>query len=93
MYHYVLSFDGTVKDPKKVYEIGLEIMDEFFDEYQTVFAVHEDTDNLHIHFGFNSVSYVTGKKWCLKNKEFERFKMEIECMANSHVDDIMDLIK
>lgn len=93
MYHYVLSFDETLKDPKKVYEVGLEIMDGFFDEYQTVFAVHENTNNLHIHFVFNSVSYVTGKKWCLKNKDFYLFKEDVECMANSHFCTIEDLLK
>lgn len=93
MYHYILSFDEAVKDPKKLYKIGLEIMDEFFDGYQTIFAVHEDTDNLHIHFVFNSVSYVTGKKWCPKHKEFYHFKKNIECKADSHFHTIMELIR
>lgn len=93
MYHYILSFDGSVKDPEKVYEIGLEIMDEFFSEYQTIFAVHEDTDNLHIHFVFNSVSYVTGKKWCPNHREFYLLKKDIECSADSHFCTIMDMLK
>ena len=84
MYHYILSFPSSVQDPHKVYEIGMEIMHTFFKDYQTVFAVHEDTDNLHIHFVFNSVSYVTGKKWCPKYKEFYRLKEAVEHMADSH---------
>lgn len=91
--HYMLSFDKTVKDPKKVYEIGLEIMYTFFNEYQTIFAVHENTDNLHIHFVFNSVSYVTGKKWSLNDKEWHQLKEAIESKANSHFYTINDLLK
>ena len=88
MYHYILSFPSKVKNPEKVYEIGLGIMDKIFYEYQAIFAVHEDTDNLHIHFVFNSVSHVTGKKWCPKNKEFQRIKRKIISMGNSCFCDI-----
>lgn len=31
--------------------------------YQTVYALHEDTNNLHVHFVFNAVSYVTGVRY------------------------------
>lgn len=95
MYHYILSFPDEIKDAKEVYEAGLEIMNKFFNEYQTIFAVHEDTDHLHIHFVFNSVSYLTGKKWCINFKEFYWLKEDIECMANSHFhkNDIMYLLE
>ncbi len=93
MYHYILSFDESVKDPEKVYKIGLDIMFSFFNEHQTIFAVHEDTDNLHIHFVFNSVSYTTGKKWCLKDKEWYWLKYNIECKANSYFYDLQSLLE
>lgn len=94
MYHYMLSFPDTIKDPKEVYKVGLEVMNKFFDGYQTIFAVHEDTDNLHIHFVFNSVSYLTGKKWCLNFKEFYQLKQDMEYTANSYFikGDVMDLL-
>lgn len=84
MYHYILSFPDSVQNPQKIYKIGMEIMHTFFNDYQTVFAVHEDTDNLHIHFVFNSVSYVTGKKWCHRHQEFYRLKEAVEHMADSY---------
>lgn len=95
MYHYILSFSDEIKDAKEVYKVGLDIMNKFFNEYQTIFAVHEDTDNLHIHFVFNSVSYLTGKKWCLNFKEFYWLKEDIECIADSHFrkNDIMSLLE
>ena len=50
MYHFILSFDERVKNPIEVYEIGMGIMDTFFYGYQIIFAVHEDTEHLHLKF-------------------------------------------
>lgn len=32
-------------------------------QYQTVWAVHQDTAHLHIHFAFNPVSYIDGARY------------------------------
>ena len=36
--------------------------------YQTVFVVHDNTDDLHIHFVINSLSYETGLKYGVDGK-------------------------
>lgn len=83
MYHFILSF-GEIKNPCEVLEVGKEIMNKFFYGYQVIFGVHEDTDNLHIHFAVNSVSMLTGKKWHMDRKEFREFVVGIEGMADEH---------
>lgn len=56
--HFVLSFPrNEVSSPKKAYEIAQKIAPAISSDYQTVYAVHEDTPNLHIHFVHNSVNY------------------------------------
>lgn len=82
MYHYVLSFPSVIKDAKKVSEIAMEIALRYFNDYQTIFAVHENTDNLHIHFIFNSVSFATGNKWNMNHRDFYCLKHNIEEYAN-----------
>lgn len=62
--HFIISFDPSeLTDPKKAYDIALDIADFFIRDYQTVFAVHEDKDHLHIHFVINSISYVNGERY------------------------------
>lgn len=84
MYHYILSFSSDITNPWEVYEIGLEVTNTFFEGYQTMFAVHENTDNLHIHIILNSVSFISGKKWHLTYKEYFSLKNAIEQLADSH---------
>lgn len=31
-------------------------------QYQNIYGLHENTDNVHVHFAINSVSYISGKK-------------------------------
>ena len=84
VYHYILSFPQSVSAPEEVYQIGLETVRTFFAGYQTIFSVHEDTDNLHIHIMLNSVSFLDGKKWHINYKEYFALKNEIEMMADAH---------
>ena len=62
--HFVLSFTKhEVDDPKKAEEIGACIIACIGEEYQAVYAVHEDSNEYHLHVVFNTVSYVDGHKY------------------------------
>ncbi len=62
--HFIVSFEGnTIFNAYDAYILGFQIAAYYADRYQIVFGVHEDTDNLHIHFAFNSVSFVDGIKY------------------------------
>ena len=61
--HFVLSFSSEYDNvtPYQAWWIGYEICALFRANYQIVFAVHEETDNLHLHFILNTVDLYTGQ--------------------------------
>lgn len=59
--HFALTFEpAELTDPKLAREIAQQIGYYIMQEYQVCFAVHDNTENLHIHFVFNSISYLDG---------------------------------
>lgn len=69
--HFVLSFPPEELDePAIVGEIAQQVTRHIGKDYQTVFAVHEDTQNLHAHIMFNSVSYRDGRRFRGTKKEY-----------------------
>lgn len=45
------------------YYIGWRISEYYSSHYQIIFGVHEDTENIHIHFAMNTVRFIDGKKY------------------------------
>lgn len=83
--HFIVSFDeDEVNNPKQVFDIGDRICDTLSDEYETVFAVHENTENLHIHIAMNSVSFVDGHRYKGTRKEFYKMKTNINQVFKEH---------
>lgn len=66
--HFVLTFSPEeVNEPKTACGFAEQITDYIATKYQVCYAVHEDTENLHVHFVFNSMSYLDGR--CFKGTE------------------------
>ena len=73
MLHLVVSFSAYEMkyiDANKAYMIAMQIC-RFFQWYQSIFAIHQETEQLHIHIGINTVSFLDGRKmrfllWDLK---------------------------
>ena len=62
--HGIISLDREESDPKNAGKLMLllnDFMAELFPEHQVVYAVHTNTENLHIHFVINTVG-LEGKK-------------------------------
>ena len=62
--HGVISIDSSLHssdDASKLLQLCHDVMDEVFPDNQSIFAVHTNTDNLHVHFIINSVG-LNGKK-------------------------------
>ncbi|MGM9661036.1 MAG: relaxase/mobilization nuclease domain-containing protein [Faecousia sp.] len=63
-HHFIVSFL-----PHEVHSVGVlmcianQICQYFSEEYQIVYALHEDTGYPHLHFVFNAVSYVDGHRY------------------------------
>jgi len=72
--HIIISFlPDEVSSPEVVYRIGCDLAGYTSQEYQTVFAVHENTNRLHIHLMFNSISFVDGHRYYGKKYEYYSF--------------------
>lgn len=73
LWHFVLSFDNYTESnitPVMAYNIAGRMLT-LFDGHQAVYAVHEDTDNLHVHFMINATNFYTGRKIENKRDTFE----------------------
>lgn len=66
MYHFIVSFSD-----KELYSIDIDdaielaesICNYLGEERQIIYGIHLDTDNLHIHFAMNTVSYRDGRRY------------------------------
>ena len=62
--HFIVSYSKKeTKNPAVVAAIAQEVASYLGQRYQTVYAVHEDSKNLHFHIMFNPASYVDGYKY------------------------------
>ena len=76
--YLIISFEKQPDlTPRKLRKLINRTLKYFGNEYQLVYAVHEDTDNLHIHVGINSVSF-EGKKFSFRAKDQRKFTKHIE---------------
>lgn len=63
-HHFIVSFSPNAAiAPSLAYMIGWQLIEKLFYQYQMIFVVHEDKPHLHIHFVFNPVNLITGKKY------------------------------
>lgn len=65
--HFVVSFDPTQKEGQVSSEMiakwAYRIAWFYGSRYQMIYGIHEDTDTPHVHFVFNTVSYIDGKMY------------------------------
>lgn len=73
MRHIIVSFSNDELQclgVNEIYKIAMQICN-FFRWNQTIFAIHQETGQIHIHIGINTVSFLDGRKlrfslWDLK---------------------------
>ena len=81
--HFVVSFSTAEMyryDTDDLLRLGFEI-GQLFQEYQLAYAIHYDTEHIHLHCVMNTVSFVDGHKysgglslfWALRKKLERRF--------------------
>ena len=74
--HNIISFHRDEKvTPEECMEIGRRFCDQFFSGYQSLIAVHQDRDHLHIHIVTNTVSYIDGRKLHQSRADLEKQKV------------------
>ena len=80
----VVSFPVGFSCPYSfIVEVADSIGQDYLQDYQTYYAVHDSTDNLHIHFAINAVSYKTGKKWHKSKRELLQLRQDILNIINT----------
>lgn len=68
--HFTLQFEPEeLTDPQIAYAIAFQITDYIEQEYHVCFAVHEDTEKIHIHFVFHSICYTDGSRFSGSTQE------------------------
>lgn len=73
--HCMQSFDGYEVTPEEAHEIGVQMSKELWgDRFQIVVATHLNTNNVHNHIVFNSVSFVDGKRFHFCTEETMRIR-------------------
>lgn len=80
--HFLLSFtteEAQWLNSKDYIKIGYSVANYYGKaNHQVVFALHEDTDNPHIHFVVNSMNYITGKKYHQQHKDYIKIRTVAE---------------
>ena len=75
--HFIQSFhSGDKLTPELAFRIGREYMAslEQWRDFQTLMAVHTNTEHLHIHYIINSVNSRTGSKWQCSKQDLKLFR-------------------
>ena len=73
--HCMQSFDGYEVTPEEAHEIGVQMSKDLWgDRFQIVVATHLNTNNVHNHIVFNSVSFVDGKRFHFCTEETMRIR-------------------
>ena len=79
-YHLIISFVGDEVDADTAFELVGKFVQEYLGkEYEVVYAVHDNTDHIHAHIIFNSVSFLTGKKYHYQKGDWAK---EIQPITN-----------
>ena len=72
-YHLILSFKEDEVDPDTAFEITQKFVQQYLGkEYEAVYAVHDNTEHIHSHIVFNSVSFDSGKKYRYEKGDWAR---------------------
>lgn len=81
--HSVLSFirDKEPVTAELANEYAQQIIQHYAPEYQIMYAVHNNTENLHIHFVMNMVS-LNGMKYAGKKKDYYAFQNHMRRVTN-----------
>lgn len=79
-YHFIISFNEGEIAPEKAFELIERFVKEYLGEnYEAVYSVHDDTEHIHGHILFNSVSFKTGLKFRYQKGDW---KKEIHPIVN-----------
>ena len=84
-YHLIISFQEGEVDADTAFEITERFAKEYLGErYEAVYAVHDNTEHIHSHIVFNSVSFLDGKKYRYEKGDWAK---DIQTITNKICED------
>lgn len=85
LWHFIVSFaPSEITEPSVAYYIATELAKYFSASFQIIYAIHEDTSHIHIHFVKNSVSFIDGHRYNCNHDEFHRLYQYFENVLRLH---------
>ena len=86
-YHVIISFspEEKVTVEQAMYVLEHFAKDVLGDDYEAVYAVHNDREHMHGHLIWNSVSMTTGKKY---NSPKNNWKNHLQPITNKYCDEL-----
>ena len=86
-YHVIISFstEEKVTAEQAMYVLEHFAKDVLGDDYEAVYAVHTDSEHMHGHLIWNSVSMTTGKKY---NSTKGNWKNHLQPITNKYCDEL-----
>ena len=79
-YHFIISFKKQEVRPETAMEITQRFVEKYFgDDFQCLYATHDNTEHVHSHILFNSVSWRTGRKYRYEKGDWAK---EIQPIVN-----------
>lgn len=77
-YHIIISFEKGEASPETAFVIGEKFVQEFLQEdYEVVYAVHDDKEHCHVHIVYNNVHMETGYKFQYKKGDWKNIMQPI----------------
>ncbi|SCP97748.1 relaxase/mobilization nuclease domain-containing protein [Anaerobium acetethylicum] len=73
-YHLIISFAEGETTPEQAFEIIGRFVKEYLGNgYEAVYTVHDNTDHIHGHVIFNSVSFMDGRKYRYEKGDWAKY--------------------
>lgn len=87
--HFIVSFDDIFCiDAETAVKLAYKIAHLYSSRYQIVFAVHDDTEHIHVHFILSTVNFVEEIKFIDNPIELSKFKGCVEYVVNDYEDNL-----
>ena len=73
-YHLIISFEEGEVTADQAFDIVGEFVRQYLGkEYEAVYVIHDNTAHIHGHIIFNSISFVTGKKYRYEKGDWAKY--------------------
>ena len=87
--HWIISFEkGEIRDAWHANQFAQQACWFYAERYQILYSVHEDAQNIHIHFVMNMISFQDGTRYTGKKKDyydFLRYLNDIAALFGTYV--------